>query len=566
MKRLLITAGMAFMPCLFGKVIAQHLLFIPDTLSGTTFNLTVHMDSVQFFPGQITQTLAINANHYLGPTLLMRKGDSVSLTVNNNIGDTTTMHWHGLHIAPANDGGPFSMIMNGMSWNPKFVVRNNAATYWYHPHMMKKTAEQAIKGDAGLIIVRDDDEGALTLPRRYALDDFPIVVQSVELDSVNQFMPKGMVDSIVFVNGTDTPYVNMPAQVVRMRMLNASGERTFNFGFTANRAFKVIGNDGGLLQAPVNTTRIRLSPGERAEILLDLDGLAGQTIYLMSYASELPMGIQGGPTMPMPVGSPPMNSPLNGIDFNILQINVTAQTAAPITTIPASLILDTPLTASMAHTARFIEMTADSFMVMDGPFYFNHELFDMNRIDYRIPLNNVEIWTLHDSTMVAHPFHIHDVHFYILDRNGAAPGATEQGRKDVVLIQSGETVRFIAKFEDFADTSTPYMYHCHILMHEDDGMMGQFLVGPYPDRIAPIPNDRDILVYPNPAKDFITIKLKDKNQSGEMQLRVFNLLGQQIYGGTFTGLTELNTSGWPKGFYTLAVSGNGDYHTNFVVE
>src|SRR4051812_47284332 len=101
---------------------AQNLLYIPDTLSGSTFNLTVHRDSVQFKPGKITATLGVNANRYLGPTLIMRKGDSVSITVNNETRDTTTMHWHGLHVAPKNDGGPMSMIMDGMSWNPRFVV------------------------------------------------------------------------------------------------------------------------------------------------------------------------------------------------------------------------------------------------------------------------------------------------------------------------------------------------------------------------------------------------------------------------------------------------------------
>ncbi len=553
--------------CYCTQAIGQHMLFIPDTLSGTTFNLTVHRDSVQFFPGVITQTFGVNTNKYLGPTLFMHKGDSVSLTVNNQIGDTTTMHWHGLHIAPKNDGGPFSMIMNGMSWNPQFVVRNNAATYWYHPHMMAKTAQQAIKGDAGMLIVRDDAEAALPLPRRYGLDDFPIVVQSVELDSVNQFMPKGMVDSIVLVNGTDSPYVSMPAQVVRLRLLNASGERTFDFGFTANKSFKLIANDDGLLPAPVNTTRIWLSPGERAEVLLDLTGMNGQTIYLMSYGSELPMGVQGGPTMPMPPGSPLMNSPLNGINFNILQINVGAQTTAPVTSVPATLVPDTAYTASMANATRTINMTADSAMVMDGPFYFNHNLFDMMRIDYRIPLNNIEIWSITDSTMVAHPFHMHDVHFYILDRNGNAPDPTERGRKDVVLVKSMETVRFIAKFDDFGDTSTPYMYHCHILMHEDDGMMGQFIVTPYPEKVDDLTNPSSFTLYPNPVGDVVTIESTTLARNRDLSWKVYSIVGGEV---AVSGQQEqqkivLNTSKLAVGMYFVKISdGSSSYVQKFI--
>ena len=550
MKKLLLVL-LAFV---LSKADAQNLLAIPDTLSGNSFSLTVHRDSVQLKPGLITQTFGVNAGKYLGPTLILRKGDSISLNVTNQMGDTTTMHWHGLHVAAINDGGPHSMIMDGMSWNPQFVVRNSVATYWYHPHMMAKTAEQAIKGDAGLIIVRDAEEGALPLPRTYGVDDFPIIVQSFELDTFNQFMPKGMVDSVVLVNGTDTPYVAMPAQVVRMRLLNASGERTFNFGFTANRTFSVIANDAGLLPAPVSTTRIRLSPGERAEVLLNLSGMTGQTIYLMSYASELPMGVQGGPTMPMPPPAPPMNSPLNGIDFNILQINVAAPTATPVTTIPTVLVPDVPYTEASATTTRRILMSADSIMVMDGPFYFNGNMYDMDRIDYRIPLNSTEIWTLKDSTMVAHPFHLHGFHFYVLDRNGIAPPATEAGKKDVVLIQPDETVRIIARFYDFADTSIPYMYHCHILMHEDDGMMGQFKVGAdYPAILTNPTVPVRVNIYPNPVEDLVHVAVQSSSLPADYDVVCTNVQGQVVYSGTIAQAAQINTMHWPAGVYGLTV-------------
>ena len=545
---------------------AQHLLQIPDTLSGSSFNLNIHRDSLQIRPGQITQTFGVNANRYLGPTLFVKKGDSISINIQNHIGDTTTMHWHGLHVAPGNDGGPFTMIEDGNSWNPKFRVRNNAATYWYHPHMMAKTAAQAIKGDAGLIIVRDNEEAALNLPRTYGVDDFPIVAQSVELDTLNQFMPRGMVDSIELINGTDSTYTYMPAQVVRMRLLNASGERTFNFGFTASMPFYVIANDNGLLTVPVSCTRIRLSPGERAEILVDLSGKSGQVINLMSYASELPMGVQGGPTMPMPPGSPLMNSPLNGVNFNLLKINVTTPTTSPVTSIPTTLVADTPYLESMANTHRSILMSADSIMVMDGPFYFNNNTFDMSRIDYRIPLNNIEVWTLKDSTMVAHPFHIHDVHFYILDRNGVPPPPEERGRKDVLLIQPNETVRFITKFDDFADTTVPYMYHCHVLMHEDDGMMGQFIVtkgntGVKESQVA----KNQISIYPNPADDIIHIQVKENNQDAVLQL--YNITGQLVYSSTFRGELFIDSKTFVKGVYTAAIlQGNNSFHQLLLIK
>ncbi len=506
------------------NVFSQNTIPIPDTLTGTNITLTMHTDSMAILSGKKTKTLAYNSFNFLGPTLIFNKWQALNATIINHIGDTTTLHWHGLHIASKNDGGPHTQILNGASSNPQFNILNNAAMYWYHPHFMGKTAEQAIKGASGLIIIRDSAEAALVLPRKYGVDDVPLIVKCLQLDSNNQFMPKGMQDSTLLVNGVTNGQYNLPAQVVRLRLLNGSGERTFNFGFTSNKQFYVIGNDGGLLNAPVLTTRIRLSPGERAEVLVNLNGMNGQTIYLMSYASELPSGVQGGATMPMMSG-PPMDSPLNGIDFNILKLNVVAQTANPVTTIPTTLVPVAPYPETQANLTRNIMFTADSMMVMDGPFYFNHLSFDMMRIDYKIPLGQTEIWTLMDSTMVAHPFHIHDVQFFILDRDGNSPPPEERGWKDVVLVQPNETVRIIMKFTDFTDSVIPYMYHCHILMHEDDGMMGQFVVMPqgYTGIQSLARETSDMTLYPNPTNS--TFKINAENIQSAT---IFDLLGNKV--------------------------------------
>lgn len=548
--------------CILTGATAQTAIPIPDTLSGSSIVLTMHRDSVQFFPGQLSQTYAFNQYKYLGPTLILRKGQNVSILVNNQIGDTTTVHWHGMHVAAVNDGGPHTMIMNGMSWNPQFTVLDRAAMYWYHPHFHGKTAKQAIKGAAGVIIVRDSAEAELNLPRTYGVDDYPIIVQCQQYDANNQAMPLGMQDSTLLVNGTINPMLAIPAQVVRLRLLNASGERTFNFGFTGNKTFKVIGSDGGLLNAPISTTRIKVSPGERYEVLLDVSGMNGQTIYLMSYGSEIPMGTQGGPTMPMPPGNPPMDSPLNGVDYNILKLNVVAPTPNAITTTPTGLVTVTPWQTSQANITRPVNFSAQNMMSMDGPFYMNGQLFDMMRIDYHIPLDNVEIWSLTNQTMVAHPFHMHDVQFYVLDRDGNPPPAAERGRKDVVLVAPNETVRFITKFETFADTGTAYMFHCHILMHEDAGMMGQFVVVPKTTGIIEIPAN-GIKMYPNPANDQLNLVLPAAmpfsysiiNASGQ---KVVSAKGQQnnidvstLTGGLYQLLIEQNNKHYQSKFLKL---------------
>lgn len=542
------------------NVNGQTAIPIPDTLSGNAILLNMHQDSVQFFPGSKTQTLAFNQYAYLGPTLILNNGQNVNIAVNNQIGDTTNVHWHGLHVSPANDGGPHIMIMDGMSWNPQFTVLDKASTYWYHPHFHGKTAEHAIKGAAGMIIVRDSEEAVLNLPRRYGIDDFPIIVQSAQYDSLNQPMPFGMQDSTLLVNGVranygHSAYLNVPSQIVRLRLLNAAGERTFNFGFTNNMSFKIIGSDGGLLNAPVNASRIRVSPGERYEILLDLTAMNGQSIYLMSYASELPSGVQGGPTMPMPPGSPPMDSPLNGVDFNILQLNIGTQTSNPVTSIPTALVTVTPIPASQSNITRTIEMTAESMMAMDGPFFFNDSLFDMDRIDFIIPINNTEIWELTNSTMVAHPFHIHDVQFNVLDRDGNTPPLHERGRKDVVFVLPNETVRFITKFETFTDTVIPYPYHCHILMHEDDGMMGQFLVVPsgFTGINEAFTKTEKLNIYPNPSDGFITIGLKENTP---FDYRIFDATGRLIQSESNQNNNTISVSSLSHGVYQIFIRQN----------
>lgn len=550
---------------------AQTLLQVPDTLIGPNISLTMHKDSVQFFPtGSKTYTYAYNQYAYLGPTLIFEQGQNMNITVTNDINDTTTVHWHGIHLPSKWDGGPHTEIMAGETWNPQFTVMDKAATYWYHPHLHMKTALQAIKGAAGFIIVRDPNEAALSLPRKYGVDDYPLVIQCQQYDANNQAMPLGMQDSTIMINGARanngySVYGNFPAQMVRMRILNASGERAFNFGFTGNFPFKQIASDGGLLNQPFDTTRVRLAPGERAEIVVNLSGMQGQTIHLMSYASELPMGVQGGPTMPMPPGSPPMDSPLNGIDFNIMQINVVAPTIDAVTSIPNVLENNVQFDPSTADVTRTIRFTADSIMVMDGPFYFNDSSFNMERIDLVIPINHTEVWKLVNETMVGHPFHIHDVQFYLFDRNGSLPHEGERGRKDVVFVPTGDSVLFITKFEDFADSIIPYMYHCHILMHEDDGMMGQFIVVP-PEYVGLNTNmvlASSIKVFPNPTSDFLTFTLNENLNL--LDIRIIDNNGQVVFKKDDCTLNKIDISFLENGNYHLLIRSNEKYfNANFI--
>ncbi len=512
--------------------IAQNALYIPPQLSGTSFNLVVQQGTQQFFSGNPTPTYGINGS-FLSPTIVVNKGDVVTLNVQNTLNVATTMHWHGLHVASEHDGGPHQSIAAGTTWSPTFEIKNNAGTFWYHPHGEGKTELHVGKGLSGLFIIHDPAEQALNLPETYGVDDIPVIVQTKAFDVLNQIAIADHMDTAVFVNGTLDAIGELPAQVVRLRLLNGSSMRSFYFGFSNNQNFYQIATDGGLLAAPNTLTRLLLAPGERSEILVDLGGMNGQTITLMSYGSEMENGIFGAPM----VGTPPdeidmyMDNSLNGADFDLVSFDVTAPTVSPITTIPSTLVPYLPYNTADVSANRTLVFDTISLIPgetpnrAEGPFGINNEVFDMMMVNVEVPLNATEIWTLKNNTLIAHPFHIHDVQFNILEKSGVAPPPSEQGWKDVVLVMPGDSVKFITKFEDFADEMTPYMYHCHLLHHEDDGMMGSFLVI---DSTAGLNafQDATIQICPNPATDFW--KLTSLNEEA-VDLKLYNTAGELLF-------------------------------------
>jgi len=528
----------------------QNPLLIPDTLSGASINLNLQNGQVEFYNGFNTNTIGYNQD-ILGPTIFLEKGNEVTLNVANNISETTTLHWHGLHVAPENEGGPHTTIEAGQVWSPSFNVLDNAATYWYHPHLHEHTEAQVTSGAAGFIIVRDDEEAQLELPRTYGKDDFPIVIQSRAFDVNKQFIDNTASDDVILCNATLDAFLDVPAQVVRFRLLNGSTERIYNLGFQGNLNFHQIATDGGLLNTPVSLSRLQLAPGERAEILLDLSNQQGQIFNLMSFASELPSGNYGAANpSAMPMGSIAGydNNALNGSDFNILQFNVVSPTANPITSIPLSLINNTPYSESNTDATRSLTFQPAQMGptgMLNGPFQINGLGYNMEFINYEIPINNTEVWQLTNQTAIAHPFHIHDVQFYILDINGNPPPPNMQGKKDVVLVPPMfGTVRFITKFEDFANEEVPYMYHCHMLSHEDDGMMGQFIVF---DNISTTDElgMETISIFPNPTTNLITI-----NGLHKATIELYNTSGQLLsIKEEASDVEQFNMSQYPVGVY-----------------
>ena len=515
-------------------------LLIPPTLEGPSYDLTMHRTTHTFMDGVETNTYAFNES-YLGPTLIMHEGADIQINVTNAIGESTTVHWHGMHVSPANDGGPHTSFDDGETWSPAFEVLDKATTFWYHPHLHHKTNEHVYRGLAGMIIIRDNEEALLDLPRTYGVDDIPIILQDRQFDRRGQLVfnegGTGAGGNVMVINGTIDPYLDAPAQVVRFRVVNGSGARVYNLGISDDRMFQQIGSDGGLLSAPVSLSRIRIAPGERAEFLLDLGGDENQTLELVNYASELNRGEPGG-------AGGGGNNPLDGADTAFLTIQVKAPTGTPVTSIPNSLVTVTRIPEEEAVRTRPIRFDGGG-RGQDGPmpFTINGVSMDLTVINEVVNLDDTEIWELTNETNTPHPFHIHDIQFYILDRNGQPPPPNEQGRKDVVMVYPNETVRFITTFDDFADPDIPYMYHCHFLGHEDAGMMGQFLVidnknTSVEDAVLP----RESIVtssYPNPFSTQTRFSYTLPGRS-DIRIEVFNVLGQRVK-TIFDGVRDAGT-------------------------
>ncbi|MEK7253466.1 MAG: multicopper oxidase domain-containing protein, partial [Bacteroidota bacterium] len=489
-----------------------------------------------------------------GSTILLEAGQQGKFNVHNTLDDTTTVHWHGLNVSPANDGSPHVVILPGETWSPAFPVLDKAGTYWYHPHPHGETMNQVLLGAAGFIFVRDAEEAALDLPRTYGVDDVPLVFQFKTFDAQKQIVLEDEADNAFLVNGVVDGVLESPAQVVRYRLLNGSSHRYFKFGFADNRQFHQIASDAGLLDAPVALTRLEIAPGERAEILVDLSGEQGNTLTLKSFGSELPTGYPGGAMM---MGG--TMSALDDTDFKVLEIQVTPATANPVTNIPTVLTTNTPWLPSGAAT-RSLLFTAQPMMSMTN-FFINGKKFDMEEVDFTTQQESVEVWNITNQTMMAHPFHLHGNHFYVLEVNGATPPANLRGRKDVVTVPPmNGSVKLITKYQNYGDPVLPYMFHCHILSHEDaGGMMRQFIVNPAASGTEDLEQVKGFTISPNPVTvgDLLKINLS-LPAAGALEFTLTDASGHTVrrfdLGEKTPGNQDilLETKGMAAGTYFLA--------------
>src|SRR5215207_1633371 len=428
-----------------------------DERGRRVFDLEARTGSREFLPGVRSRTWGVNGD-YLGPTLRAARGESVLINFRNAVDEATTLHWHGMHLPARMDGGPHQLVEPGESWSPTWTVAQPAATLWYHPHPHGATEEHVYRGLAGMFLIDDPTAANPGLPSRYGVDDVPLVVQDKRFDGGrlserdSWFSSTGRLGDTIVVNGVLGPYLDVNTERVRLRLLNASTARVYNFGLSDGRAFDLVGTDGGLLPAPYRTDRVQLSPGERAEVVVTVR--AGERLMLRSYPPELGSGF--------------VSDRFAGGDdtFDVLQLRAAAR-LSPSPAVPATLADVPRLAAGDAVRTREFRLSGHRI---------NGRKMEHDRADAVVTRGTIEIWEITNSGDGPHNFHIHDVQFQVLDIDGRQPPPQLRGWKDTIYAIPNRTIRLIARFSDHADPATPYMFHCHLLRHEDAGMMSQFVV------------------------------------------------------------------------------------------
>lgn len=457
-----------------GSLEFRNRLRIPELLApkarsdGTKrFHLELAPGESEFLPGRKTGTWGANGP-YLAPTLRARDGDEVAVTVRNKLPEATTLHWHGMHLPARADGGPHQMIAAGATWRPRWTVHQPASTLWYHPHPHGSTGPHVYRGLAGMIILDDAHSDAAGLPGEYGVDDLPLVLQDKNfhddgsLDFTESTFSddvaavddrRGVLGDTILVNGTYDPYHEVTTERVRLRLLNGSNARVYSVGFPDDRSFHLVAVDNGLLARPQELPRLRLAPGERAEVVVAFT--AGEEVVLRSFAPELGVGF-------------PASRFMGGDDtFDLVQFRAAGKLKSspglPARIAGAPKAVDVP---EGARRRRF-ELVADQI---------NGRPADMRRVDEVVPAGATEIWEIERGDGRVHAFHLHGATFHVLDVLGEKPPPEMRGPKDTVYLPGTGLVRLAVTFDTLTDPEHPYMYHCHVLRHEDNGMMGQFLV------------------------------------------------------------------------------------------
>lgn len=436
---------------------------------------------------------------YLGPVVRVKRGQHVRVRFRNQLPEPSIVHWHGLDVPEKADGHPRLAVDAGGEYVYDFEVVNRAGTNWYHPHPHMRTAWQAYHGLAGLFLVSDPEEEALRLPSGDG--ELLFVLQDRRFDAGNQLVYAGgnaamqsgmgrgrgmgrggmqqMMETMngwlgdhMLVSGRVQPTIDVDRRSYRVRLLNGSNARIYKLALSNGAPFVVIGGDGGLLGQARSTRFLTMAPGQRADVIVDLSQQAGgSSVELQSVSfPSADVGRAGmmGETSPVPQGAP----------LTLATLRVSNR-QGPRYEVPARLSVDAFRPDASAPVRR-VPLT---FMQMN--WFIDGRTFDMLEATAAetVAAGSTHIWEFINQPnpmgmQMAHPIHMHGRQFRVLSRTGGSANALregihDQGWTDTVIVLPGETVRVQVTFSSFPGL---YLYHCHILEHEDMGMMRNFRI------------------------------------------------------------------------------------------
>ena len=451
----------------------------------------------KFLDGAETRTAGFDQT-FLGPVVRLSRGASAPMRVRNRLsGEAITCHWHGLAVPGPLDGGPHQVIAPDATWSPELEIDQPAATLWYHSHLHGRTADQVMSGLAGMLIVEDPNAPDPGLPNTWGVDDIPLIIQDRSFQDDGAFgyakmghtLMHGFRGDEMLVNGVIRPLADVPAGLTRLRLLNGSNARTYVLHFEDDRSFHQVASGGGLLPAPVPLSRVELPPASRAEIVVDFG--EGGEVALRSEEDPYEMGMGMGMGMGEGRGMGPgrgggrgrMGSGMgrgrsnSGDGFEVMRFRPDASRRSGISSLPARLAGAPEPNRESPVRRRTFELNVHGGGMgmggMGGGMTINGAAMDMDVVNHTVRRGETELWEI-VSTEMAHPFHVHGGSFTVVSRNGEPVPFESRGLDDMVLVDG--TAEILVRVDPLAPADAPFMYHCHILEHEDSGMMGQFTV------------------------------------------------------------------------------------------
>ncbi len=427
----------------------------PTSKDATTdyYTLTEKTANASILPGKATPVMTYNGvdnGNYLGPTIKAISGRAVKVHLVNNLNEATALHLHGAHVDATSDGGPMDLVAPGGTRDYTYPNNQSARTQWYHDHAMDNTATHVYKGMAGMYLISDPQEAALNLPS--GANDVPLVLQDRQFNSDGTLaysqdsssIREGFMGDTQLVNGAPQPYLKVGTRKMRFRVLNGSNGRYYTLKLSNAQPIIQVGNEGGLFSAPISSTSVQLAPAERADIVIDFSKLAVGTSVTLQNGS--------GYSNPGDL----MRFDVNGA-------------VTDTSVVPTMLRPFTALNPADSTVNRSFIMSQNN-----GNWTFNNQVYGMDRIDANIKLGATETWTFDNRSGQDHPIHLHDINFQVLTvGRGAPPANVSQKWKETVNVPAWSSAKILIKFVDFTGT---YVFHCHILEHEDRGMMAQFQV------------------------------------------------------------------------------------------